>query len=91
MNDTTGHRHSLGTVSLVLGVAGLLPIPGLVGAIAAVVCGHVAAHDPRDNPTHARTGMILGWLGIVAPIVFLFVYCVVLGYPFPIHRYQPQH
>jgi hypothetical protein len=90
MNDTRTHRHSLGTVALVLGLVGLLPIPGLLGAVAAVVCGHVAAHDPRDNPTHARAGVILGWLGIAAPLVFLFVYCVVLGYPFPIHRFQPK-
>jgi hypothetical protein len=89
MKDTRTHRHSLGTVALVLGVAGLLPIPGLVSAIGAVVCGHVAARDPDDNPTHARTRVILGWLGIAAPLVFLFVYCLVLGYPFPIHRYQP--
>jgi hypothetical protein len=30
----------------------------------------------------------LGVTGIVAPLLFLFVYCVVLGYPFPIHRYR---
>jgi hypothetical protein len=27
-------------------------------------------------------------LGVLLPIPFLVVYCGILGYPFPIHRYR---
>jgi hypothetical protein len=36
-----------------------------------------------------RVQAAIGWIGVVAPLVALFVYCVLLGYPFPIHRYRP--
>ncbi len=69
-----------------LGVLGLVPIPGLAASVAALVCGYCAG---RDNE-RARAGIILGWIGVAAPVVLLFVYCVVLGNPFPIHRYHPS-
>jgi hypothetical protein len=79
---------TMSTVAVGLGVAGLLPIPGIVASIAAVICGGHALHDDRSDG-QARLAVWLGVAGIVAPLVILFVYCVVLGYPFPIHRYQP--
>lgn len=79
---------SLATVSLVLGVAGLLPIPGLPAAVAAAICGGVArSHDRRCG--RAAAGFWLGVIGVIAPLVALLVYFVVLGYPFPIRRYRP--
>lgn len=81
---TAAARRDLGTLALVLGVAGLLPLMPLVGSVAALVCGYAA---PRGD-SRARAGVLLGWLGVLAPVVVLTVYCVVLGYPFPIHRYH---
>ena len=82
-----GSARSMGTASVVLGITGLLPVLPLVGSIGAIVCGLLAEHE-RDR--RGRIGIALGVLGVLAPLGFLFVYCVVLGYPFPIHRYRPQ-
>src|SRR5262245_53587755 len=82
-------QSTMATASLVLGLAGLLPIPGLAGSIAALVCGY-ASLGTDDNRDRARAGIVLGWIGVAAPLVFLFVYCVLLGYPFPIERYHPS-
>jgi hypothetical protein len=72
--------------ALLLGIAGLLPVLPIVGSLAAIICGYAAgAQDQR-----ARAGILLGWFGLVAVTAGLLVYCVVLGYPFPIHRYHPN-
>jgi hypothetical protein len=71
-----------------LGIAGLLPIPGIIASIAAIVCGSRALKDDTSDRGQARLGLCLGVLGVAAPLLFLTVYCVVLGYPFPIHRYR---
>ena len=78
-----------GTAAVVLGLAGLLPVLPLVGSIAAVVCGWLARDAPTPERDRGRIGIVLGVLGLLAPVIALFVYCVVLGYPLPIHRYRP--
>ncbi|UDY34264.1 hypothetical protein [Dermatobacter hominis] len=88
--DTAGPDR-LGTLSVALGVAGLLPVLPLLGSIAAIACGWVARSRtglPSSERDRALVGVVLGALGLAAPLVALFVYCVVLGYPFPIHRYR---
>jgi hypothetical protein len=71
-----------------LGIAGLLPILPVLGSVAALVCGGLALSEAEPGErAPARAGLVLGAVGLAAPLVFLFVYCVVLGYPFPIHRY----
>lgn len=79
----------LGTTSLVLGVAGLLPILPILGSAAAIVCGFLAqtSGEPTER-SRGKAGIAFGWIGLAGPVVALFVYCVVLGYPFPIHRYS---
>jgi hypothetical protein len=89
METTSASKtHSLSQIALGLGVAGLLPIPGIVASVAAIICGRRAIHDEGDATGQARLGMWLGIVGVLAPILFMFVYCVLLGYPFPIHRYS---
>jgi hypothetical protein len=83
----TRSESDLGTASLVLGIAGLLPIPGFPAAVAATICGWVA-RSREDRSGRATAGLWLGVLGVLAPVVLLLIYCVVLGYPFPIHRYH---
>jgi hypothetical protein len=85
---TTTSSSSLATASLALGIAGLLPILLFVGSIGALGCGYAALRRSSEQQDRARAGIVLGWVGVVAPLVALFVYCVLLGYPFPIHRYR---
>ena len=73
----------LDTLALALGIAGFVPPFLILGSIGAIVCGCLARGSSR-----ARVGIALGIVGLLAPLVALFVYCVVLGYPFPIHRYH---
>jgi hypothetical protein len=87
---TSATRDNLATASLAFGIAGLLPVLPFLGSIAALVCGYAAGRDDDTSGDRARIGLLLGWLGLAAPVVALFVYCVVLGYPFPIHRYRPD-
>lgn len=62
----------------------------LIGSVAAVVTGAVAyRQEPGESRHLATVGLVLGVLGVLAPVLFLFVYCVLLGYPFPIHRFRP--
>ena len=82
--QTTDNRY-VGLAALTLGIAGLLPLLPVVGSIAAIICGYAAG--PQDQ--RARAGVLLGWFGLLAVTTALLLYCVVLGYPFPIHRYHP--
>jgi hypothetical protein len=84
----TTHPLTPGRLAVVLGLAGLLPVPGIAASIAAIVCGQRARRQGGDQDGSALTGVVLGLVGVAAPLLFLFVYCVVLGYPFPLHRYQ---
>ncbi len=51
----TSDRMSLATASLLLGIAGVLPILPVVGSVGALVCGYLAMGDPtiahRDRPS----------------------------------------
>ncbi len=85
---TTTKNQSLSGFAVGLGLAGLLPIPGIVASIAAIICGRGALREEPEASGRARLGITLGIIGLVAPLVILFVYCVLLGYPFPIHRYR---
>lgn len=92
MTDTTETPRSLAPVAFGLSIAGFVPIPGVIASIAAVICGGVALSDAASaaERTQARLAVLLGVVGVALPLLFLLVYCVVLGYPFPIHRYQPE-
>lgn len=89
-DDGAADRSHLGSISIALGVAGLLPVLPLVGSLAAIVCGWLARSSSSEERTRGTVGIVLGVVGVMAPLAALFVYCVVLGYPFPIHRYQPD-
>jgi hypothetical protein len=87
-------RDGLATASLVLGVAGFLPIPGLVASVFAVILGSLSgtrdADGTRQRSGAAVTGIVLGCISIGLFIVICVVYFGILGYPLPqIHRYQP--
>lgn len=79
---------SISQLAVGFGIAGLLPIPGIIASLAAIVCGSRALKDDSSDHSQARLALWLGALGIAAPLLLLLVYCVVLGYPFPIERYH---
>ncbi|MEO7072443.1 MAG: DUF4190 domain-containing protein [Rhodanobacter sp.] len=69
---------SLAVVSLVFGVLSWCLLP-LVGAVVAIVCGHMARgemrHAPQDMALEgngfAVAGLVLGYLNIIAGMLFL--------------------
>ncbi len=72
--------HSLAVVSLILGIISFSVLP-LVGAIAAVITGHMAKHEIKANPYKysgdgfATTGLILGY----SHLVLIFIFLVFIG------------
>ena len=84
----------LGVASLVLGVLGFLPIPGLPASILAVVLGFLSGKDQATGRRSrlANAGMTLGCVSIAGAAVISIVYFGILGYPLPqIHRYHPDN
>ena len=84
MSDT---RHTSGNAiaSLVFGVLSWTLLP-FVGAILAIIFGHVARAEIRSAPPGqvegegmAITGLILGWLHLVVLILAIFILFVFLG------------
>ena len=87
-------RDGLATASLVLGVAGFLPVPGLAASVMAIVLGTLSGRRDADGRRRrngaAVTGIVLGCVSIGLFLLLDVVYFGVLGHPLPqIHRYQP--
>ena len=86
--------NGLGIASLILGVAGFLPIPGLTASILAVILGFLAGKDSPSAGGRSRVataGIVLGFVGIAMAAAISIVYFWILGYPLPqIHRYHPE-
>ena len=82
----------LGVASLILGILGFLPIPGLPASILAVVLGFLGGKDPTTGRRGrlATAGMTLGCVAIAGAAIISIIYFGILGYPLPqIHRYRP--
>lgn len=80
----------LADLSIGLAIAGLLPVLPLIGSLAATVCAAIAYRSGNGRArSRSVVGLALGILGLLAPLAFLLVYCGLLGYPFPLHRYRP--
>ncbi len=74
--------HTLAIISLIFGLLSWLGLP-LIGALVAVITGHLARSDIDRHPDQfegggmALTGLILGWLNIALSVlaiaaIFLF-------------------
>ena len=84
MNAVYPRTSATAIVSLVFGILGWICLPG-IGAIVAVICGHMARSEIRrvppgtiDGDGMALAGLILGWVQIaitilIIAIVILFV------------------
>ncbi len=75
---------AMAVASLVLGVLGWSLLP-LVGAIGAVVCGHMARADIRraagalEGDGLARVGLLLGYVAIALGVLALLAIFLFLG------------
>ena len=73
---------SVAVASLVLGILGLILI-GPLGAIPAIICGHLARTKIKQNPQTltgdglAVAGLILGYITLVLSVVITIVYFTV--------------
>jgi hypothetical protein len=84
----------LAVASLILAVAGFLPIPGVLASVLAIVLGILSGDTGPDGRRRrsnaARAGIILASIAIGLFVAACIVYFGVLGYPLPrIHRYRP--
>lgn len=83
MNATVPQNSTTAILSLVFGIASWLVLP-VIGAVLAVICGHLARADIRRAPAGALqgdgmaiAGLILGYLHlllVVAIVLFIFVF-----------------
>jgi len=82
---------SLAVVSLVFGILAWCVLP-FVGAIVAIVCGHLARSEIRRSPLDARTegdgmavaGLVLGYVQLLLGVlvVFVVVAALIFGFAF---------
>ena len=84
MNATLRQTSSLAVVSLVAGILSWVFVP-LVGAIVAIVTGHMARSEIRREPERlegdgmAIAGLILGYAQIVLTVLgILFILAIIL-------------
>lgn len=72
-------EHSPGAVaSLILGVVGLTVVP-FIGSIIALVLGYQSRAAAQAEPWRyrddlGRVGRILGWIGVVLPVLMVFAF-----------------
>ena len=63
-------NHTMGIISLILGILGLVGILPIIGSVAAIITGNMAKKDIAANPAMytgaglASAGVIMGWIGV---------------------------
>ncbi|GAP11564.1 hypothetical protein BECAL_02753 [Bellilinea caldifistulae] len=76
--------HPLAIVGLVLGILGLIGVLPLVGSIGALIAGKMAQKEILEKPelytgeNFARAGIIMGWIGLAIGVVI----CVLVAVAF---------
>ncbi len=84
MNTPARQTCSTATISLVFGILSWLVLP-LIGAVIAIVCGHLARTEIRSAPDRlegdglAVGGLILGYLHLLMIALFIMVIFMFLG------------
>jgi hypothetical protein len=80
---------TLAVVSLVFGILAWCVLP-FVGAVVAIVCGHLARSDIRNTHPERRpegdglaiAGLVLGYVQLLLSVLFVFVVIAVLFFGF---------
>jgi len=96
MNDPVSYRaaaptSTLAVVSLVFGILAWSVLP-FVGAVVAVICGHMARSEIRNSHPERRpegdglavAGLVLGYVQLVMAVLLVFVGIAVLFFGFAI-------
>ncbi|MCK9538521.1 DUF4190 domain-containing protein [Dokdonella sp.] len=85
MNALQPRTSTTAILSLVFGILCWVGLP-FIGAIVAVICGHAARGEIRRAPPGmiegdgmAIVGLILGWLHLLAIVIFTFIVFAFLG------------
>jgi hypothetical protein len=85
MNAIPARTSTLAIVSLVSGILAWVCLP-FVGALVAVICGHLARSEIRNTAPGAIegggiavAGLVLGWLQLVLMVAGIFVVFAFLG------------
>jgi len=84
MNTSIRPTCSTATISLVFGILSWFALP-LIGAIVAIVCGHMARAEIRRTPGGmegdglSRAGLILGYLHLVVLLLAIVAVFMFLG------------
>lgn len=85
MNTSVAHTSTLAVVSLIFGVLCWIGLP-FIGAVAAVICGHLARSEIKRAPPGmiegdgmAIAGLILGWVHLLLCVLVVFAFLVFFG------------
>ena len=86
---------SLAVVSLVFGILAWCVLP-FVGAIVAIICGHLARSEIRRSPPDARTegdgmavaGLVLGYVQLLLGVLLMFVVIAALIFGFALSNWH---
>jgi hypothetical protein len=77
-------NNTLAVVSLVCGIASIIPCFSCLGGIAAIVCGSIAkkqiAQGKGGGAPLAKWGVILGIIGILVGLIVGILYAVLVGF-----------
>jgi membrane protein YqaA with SNARE-associated domain len=83
MNIPVRQTSTLAVVSLVAGILGWTLLPFL-GSLVAIVTGHMARKEIRQNPAQdgdsmAVIGLVLGWLVVIGTILAILAFVLFFG------------
>jgi hypothetical protein len=83
MNVPVRQTSALAVISLVAGIAGWTLLPFL-GSLVAIVTGHLARKEIRQNPAldgdvMAVVGLVLGWVAVIGTILAILAFVLFFG------------
>ena len=83
MNIPVRQNSTLAVISLVAGILGWTLLPFL-GSLVAIVTGHMARKEIRQNPalegdTMAIIGLVLGWVAVIGTVLAILAFLLLFG------------
>lgn len=83
MNVPVRQTSTLAVVSLVAGILGWTLLPFL-GSLVAIVTGHMARKEIRQNPalegdSMAIIGLVLGWVAVIGTLLAILAFVLFFG------------
>lgn len=83
MNTPVRQTSTLAVVSLVAGILGWTLLPFL-GSLVAIVTGHMARKEIRQNPaldgdSMAIIGLVLGWVVVIGAVLAILAFVLFFG------------